>query len=82
MEQFIQNIEQISGYTSEKVRNMVIDELLKSGDSLRAWMQIADSVNVAKSTNDSVPNFKMMNDALIALADNECRAKICNGMHP
>ncbi len=25
-----QNIEQISGYTSEKVRNMVIDELLKS----------------------------------------------------
>lgn len=32
LEQFIQNIEQISGYTSEKVRNMVIDELLKSGD--------------------------------------------------
>ena len=24
--------------------------------------------------NDSVPNFKMMNDAAIALADNECRA--------
>ena len=49
LEQFIQNIEQISGYTSEKVRNMVIDELLKSGDSLRAGMQIADSVNVAKA---------------------------------
>ena len=49
LEQFIQNIEQISGYTSEKVRNMVIDELLKSGDSLRAGMQIADSVNAAKA---------------------------------
>ena len=49
MEQFIQNIEQISGYTSEKVRNMVIDELLKSGDSLRAGMQIADSINAAKA---------------------------------
>lgn len=49
LEQFIHNIEQISGYTSERVRNMVIDELLKSGDSLRAGMQIADSVNVAKA---------------------------------
>ena len=49
LEQFIQNIEQISGYTSEKVRNMVIDELLKSGDSLRAGMQIADSINAAKA---------------------------------
>lgn len=49
LEQFIQNIEQISGYTSEKVRNMVIDELLVSGDSLRAGMQIADSVNAAKA---------------------------------
>ena len=28
---------------------MVIDELLKSGDSLRAGMQIADSVNAAKA---------------------------------
>lgn len=34
--QFIQSIENISGYTNEKVRNMVIDELLASGDSLRA----------------------------------------------
>ena len=49
LEQFIRNIEQISGYTSERVRNMVIDELLTSGDSLRAGMQIADSVNVAKA---------------------------------
>lgn len=49
LEQFIHNIEQISGYTSEKVRNMVIDELLKSGDSLRAGMQIADSINAAKA---------------------------------
>lgn len=49
LEQFIQNIEQISGYTSEKVRNMVIDELLVSGDSLRAGMQIADSINAAKA---------------------------------
>ena len=49
LEQFIQNIEQISGYTSERVRNMVIDELLVSGDSLRAGMQIADSVNAAKA---------------------------------
>lgn len=49
LEQFIQSIENISGYTNEKVRNMVIDELLASGDSLRAGMQIADSVNVAKA---------------------------------
>lgn len=49
LEQFIQNIEQVSGYTSEKVRNMVIDELLKSSDSLRAGMQIADSINAAKA---------------------------------
>ena len=28
---------------------MVIDELLKSGDSLRAGMQIADSINAAKA---------------------------------
>ena len=49
LEQFIHNIEQISGYTSERVRNMVIDELLKSGDSLRAGMQIADSINAAKA---------------------------------
>lgn len=49
LEQFIQSIENISGYTNEKVRNMVIDELLASGDSLRAGMQIADSVNAAKA---------------------------------
>ena len=49
LEQFIQNIEQISGYTSEKVRNRGIDELLKSSDSLRAGMQIADSINAAKA---------------------------------
>ena len=49
LEQFIRNIEQISGYTSERVRNMVIDELLTSGDSLRAGMQIADSINAAKA---------------------------------
>lgn len=49
LEQFIQNIEQISGYTSEKVKNMVIDQLLTSGDSLRAGMQIADSINAAKA---------------------------------
>jgi hypothetical protein len=28
---------------------MVIDELLVSGDSLRAGMQIADSINAAKA---------------------------------
>ena len=28
---------------------MVIDELLMSGDSLRAGMQIADSINAAKA---------------------------------
>lgn len=109
---------------------MVIDELLVSGDSLRAGMQIADSINAAKAKlidsnaiseeghgdqvdeydaatvkavghylkisaadhkdwwatrwylpageqkpNDSVPNFKMMNDAAIALADKECRSE-------
>ena len=31
-------------------------------------------LSMLQKPNDSVPNFKMMNDAAIALADKECRA--------
>lgn len=46
--QFIASIEIISGYTNEKVVNMIADVLFESEEAFRAGIQIADSINVAK----------------------------------
>jgi hypothetical protein len=49
LNQFIQSIENLVGYNSERMTEMISDEIIKSDESLRAGIQIADSISVAKA---------------------------------
>jgi hypothetical protein len=49
LDQFIESIETLVGYKGEGLVKMVSDEIIKSEESLRAGIQIADSINVAKA---------------------------------
>jgi hypothetical protein len=47
--QFIESIENLVGYNKERLVEMVSDEIIMSEEGLRAGIQIADSINVAKA---------------------------------
>lgn len=49
LDQFMESVETVGGYRNERLVNMVSEELVQSEETLKAGIQIADSINTAKA---------------------------------